>query len=53
MNNGGMPGGGGGGMARMRSLNNGRPEEKIDPKAKSKVLRGAVSTALTGANITF
>ena len=39
MNNGGMPGGGGGGMARMRSLNNGRPEEKIDPKAKSKVLR--------------
>ena len=26
-------------MARMRSLNNGRPEEKIDPKAKSKVLR--------------
>ncbi len=39
MTNGGMPGGGGGGMGRSRSLNSGRPEEKIDAKTKSAVLR--------------
>ena len=39
MNNGGMPGGGGGGMGKSRSLNSARPEEKIDSKTKSAVLR--------------
>ncbi len=39
MNNGRMPGGGGGGMGKSRSLNSGRPETKIDPKTRSKVLR--------------
>ena len=34
-----MPGGGGGGMGKSRSLNSARPEEKIDSKTKSAVLR--------------
>lgn len=38
MNNPGMPAGGGG-LGRSRSLNSSRKDEKIDPKAKSAVLR--------------
>lgn len=34
-----MPGGGGGGLGKSRSLNSSRPDERIDGKARSAVLR--------------
>lgn len=39
MNNRGMPGGGGGGMARMRSVNSTRPDEKLDRGERGAILR--------------